>query len=77
MRDSGNATITVNGGIVEGVTGNDITKQVYNDLASLRKELPAGMSIEIGGSLEDTRRYVETEREKWTKVIVTAKISVD
>lgn len=49
-------TITVNGGIVEGVTGNDITKQVYNDLAGLRKELPAGMSIEIGGSLEDSNK---------------------
>ena len=49
-------TITVNGGIVEGVTGNDITKQVYNDLADLRKELPAGMSIEIGGSLEDSNK---------------------
>ena len=49
-------TITVNGGIVDGVTGNDITKQVYNDLADLRKELPAGMSIEIGGSLEDSNK---------------------
>ena len=49
-------TITVNGGIVDGTTGNDVTKQVYNDLADLRKELPAGMSIEIGGSLEDSNK---------------------
>lgn len=49
-------TITVNGGIVDGVTGNDVTKQVYNDLASLRQDLPAGMKIEIGGSLEDSNK---------------------
>ncbi len=49
-------TITVNGGIVDGTTGNDVTKQVYNSLADLRKDLPAGMSIEIGGSLEDSNK---------------------
>ncbi len=49
-------TITVNGGIVDGTTGNDVTKQVYNSLADLRKELPAGMSIEVGGSLEDSNK---------------------
>ena len=47
-------TITVNGGIVDGVTGNDVTKQVYKELEPLRKELPSGMSIEVGGSLEDS-----------------------
>ena len=47
-------TITVNGGIVDGVTGNDVTKQVYKELEPLLKELPAGMSIEVGGSLEDS-----------------------
>ena len=47
-------TITVNGGIVDGVTGNDVTKQVYKELEPLRNELPAGMSIEVGGSLEDS-----------------------
>ena len=47
-------TITVNGGIVDGVTGNDVTKQLYKELEPLRKELPAGMSIEVGGSLEDS-----------------------
>ena len=41
----------VNGGIVDGVTGNDVTKQVYKELEPLRKELPAGMSIEVGLSL--------------------------
>ncbi len=49
-------TITINGAIVQGVTGNDVTKEVYAQLADLRKELPAGMSIEIGGSLEDSNK---------------------
>ena len=59
-------TITVNGGIVDGVTGNDVTKQVYKELEPLRKELPAGMSIEVGGSLEDSNRYPELSNEAYT-----------
>lgn len=49
-------TITVNGGLVPGVTGNDVTKQIYDQLAELRSQLPAGMTIEIGGSLEDSKK---------------------
>lgn len=49
-------TITVCGGITPGVTGNDITQEVYDQLADLRKELPAGVKIEIGGSLEDSNK---------------------
>lgn len=49
-------TITVNGGIVPGVTGNDVTKEIYEQLADMRANLPAGMSIEIGGSLEDSNK---------------------
>lgn len=49
-------TITVNGGLSEGVTGNDVTKEVYEQLAEMRAQLPAGMSIEIGGSLEDSEK---------------------
>ena len=49
-------TITVNGGIVDGVTGNDVTQQVYDQLADLRANLPAGMKIEIDGSLEDSNK---------------------
>ncbi|MDO4921288.1 MAG: efflux RND transporter permease subunit [Phascolarctobacterium sp.] len=49
-------TITVNGGLVPGVTGNDVTQQIYDQLAELRSQLPAGMSIEIGGSLEDSKK---------------------
>ena len=49
-------TITVNGGISEGVTGNDITQEIYDQLSNMRTNLPAGMSIEIGGSLEDSKK---------------------
>ena len=49
-------TITVNGGLVPGVTGNDVTQEIYDQLAELRSQLPAGMTIEIGGSLEDSKK---------------------
>ena len=49
-------TITVNGGIVDGVTGNDVTQELYDQLAEMRANLPAGMKIEIGGSLEDSNK---------------------
>lgn len=49
-------TITVNGGLVPGVTGNDVTQEIYDQLAELRAQLPAGMTIEIGGSLEDSKK---------------------
>ena len=49
-------TITVCGSIIEGVTGNDVTKEVYNELKSVRDNLPGDLSIEIGGSLEDSKK---------------------
>lgn len=49
-------TITVNGAIVAGVTGNDVTQELYDQLAEMRANLPAGMKIEIGGSLEDSQK---------------------
>lgn len=49
-------TITVCGSIIEGVTGNDVTKEVYNQLQSVRDNLPGDIAIEIGGSLEDSKK---------------------
>lgn len=49
-------TITVNGGLSEGVTGNDVTQEIYDQLADMRANLPADMTIEIGGSLEDSQK---------------------
>lgn len=49
-------TITVCGSISDNVTGNDITQQVYDQLAEVRSTLPAGVTIEIDGSLEDSQK---------------------
>ncbi len=49
-------TITVCGDISEGVTGNDVTKQIYEQLKDLREQAPNGISIEIAGSLEDSQK---------------------
>ena len=45
-------TVTVNAGIVDGVTGNDVTNQIMAEAKELRKNLPAGVSIEVGGPSE-------------------------
>ena len=45
-------TVTVNAGITDGVTGNDVSNQVMSAARELRKNLPAGVSIEIGGPSE-------------------------
>lgn len=52
-------TVTVNGGIDSTVTGNDITQQVYDQLEGLRSRLPAGMAIEIDGSLEESTKTLQ------------------
>ncbi len=49
-------TITVSGSITDDVTGNDVTSRIFDKLADLRKNLPAGVTIEIGGSLEDSNK---------------------
>ena len=45
-------TITVQADVIPGVTGNDATKKVYEELKAVRENLPLGYSIDIGGSLE-------------------------
>ncbi len=45
-------TITVQANTIEGVLGNDATKQVYDNLKDLRASLPPGYSIDIGGPME-------------------------
>jgi tripartite-type tricarboxylate transporter receptor subunit TctC len=44
---------------------------------AINAQIRALGSVPIGGSLDETRRFVDAEREKWTKVIVTAKITVE
>lgn len=48
-------TITVQADVVSGMTGNDAAKQEYEKLATLRQSLPPGYSIELGGSLENSK----------------------
>ena len=37
---------------LKGVLGNDATQQAYEDLQDIRRALPPGYSIDIGGSTE-------------------------
>ena len=41
-----------------GLTGNDITQEIYDQLASVRASLPLGYSIEFDGTKEDSIRAV-------------------
>lgn len=52
-------TITIQAEVLPGITGNDATKQVYGELKSLQDNLPAGYSIDIGGSLERSKSSME------------------
>ena len=51
-------TITVQSETKNGITGNDATKKIYAELASLRESLPPGYTIEVGGSLENSAKSV-------------------
>lgn len=45
-------TVTVNAGIADGATGNDVTNQILDASKELRKSLPPGVKIEVGGPSE-------------------------
>ncbi len=51
-------TLTVQAEIKNGITGNDATKKIYDELASLRQSLPAGYRIDVGGSLENSAKSI-------------------
>lgn len=38
----------------QGKTGEDVTQEVYDQLSTVRSELPAGYSIELDGALKDS-----------------------
>ena len=42
-------TITVQANTIPGILGNDATRKAYDNLANIRKSLPPGYSIDIGG----------------------------
>ena len=45
-------TITVNAGITDDATGNDVTDEIMNATKELRQNMPDSCSIEIGGPAE-------------------------
>ncbi|MBU2703266.1 multidrug efflux pump subunit AcrB [Sporomusaceae bacterium BoRhaA] len=47
-------TITVRAEIKPGVTGDDVTRQVYENLHELRASLPPGYEIQYDGATEDS-----------------------
>lgn len=49
-------TITVNGDVGSGTTGNDVAAKIWSDLSDLRKDLPKGVKIEKGGPLESSEK---------------------
>ncbi len=51
-------TITVNGGVIDGANGNDVSNQVWEAMADLRKELPPDVKIEVGGDAENSSKAI-------------------
>ncbi|MZP42894.1 AcrB/AcrD/AcrF family protein [Heliobacterium gestii] len=49
-------TITVQAQSLPGITGNDLTLQVYDSLKEYRDSLPAGYSIDLSGVAEDSAK---------------------
>ena len=49
-------TITLQANTASGITGTDATARAYDELSLLRKSLPSGYRIEIGGTLEDSNK---------------------
>ncbi|WP_321495158.1 efflux RND transporter permease subunit [uncultured Desulfobacter sp.] len=52
-------TITVQAETVNGITGNDASKKVYDALKSVRDSLPPGYTIEIGGLAEQSKKATD------------------
>ncbi|WP_202108600.1 efflux RND transporter permease subunit [Succinivibrio dextrinosolvens] len=42
--------------IRDGLSGDDVTAQIYSDIKEFRKSLPRGYSIELDGGLEDSQK---------------------
>lgn len=51
-----NRTIEVRARVVPGVSGNDVTQEIFDSEAmeQLRAELPIGFRVEVGGALEES-----------------------
>ena len=51
-------TITVQAELNNNITGNDATAKVFAGIEPLRKTLPPGYKIEVGGSLENSKTSI-------------------
>ncbi len=51
-------TITVQAELKNGITGNDATRQINDELKTIRAALPPGYRIDIGGSLEKSKQSI-------------------
>ncbi|WP_169979141.1 efflux RND transporter permease subunit [Tautonia rosea] len=51
-----NRTIEIRARVVPGVSGNDVTQELFDseEMEQLRSELPIGFRIEVGGALEES-----------------------
>ncbi len=47
-------TISVRATLPDGVQSNDVVMRLYNEMADLRAELPAGYKVEVQGGAEDS-----------------------
>ncbi|MCL2008991.1 MAG: efflux RND transporter permease subunit [Synergistaceae bacterium] len=55
-RRDGMPTITIQGDIIPGVTGNDVSRAAWKALAPLRESLPLGYEIQKGGDAESSEK---------------------
>lgn len=66
--------IIVQGEIQSGITGDDVTEQVYESLAELRSSLPLGYTIEYDGSKESSIKASEFISQPVPKMIIAIMI---
>jgi len=47
-------TITIQADVAKGAQGNDVEKALWPEISALQRKLPAGYTMEVGGSLESS-----------------------
>src|SRR6185295_14450554 len=64
-------TITVQSDVQHGAQGIDVTNRVDAALAALRKQLPVGYRVEIGGSVEENAKAQGSINAQMPVLLVT------
>lgn len=52
-------TITIRANVAEGVTGNDATAEIMEQISGLQQNLPLGYAIEVDGALESSQKAMQ------------------